>query len=123
MLASLDAIAVETDVRPALAALAGRDLELDEPELHSARRRALLLLAAGGEPQLGLVLDGRAVTALARELDSPQRRAELGRGLAELEDATGPFARVGAALAELTTDSDLAWRAYACALLAEELEG
>ncbi|HEY3207723.1 MAG TPA: hypothetical protein VGJ58_12285, partial [Gaiellaceae bacterium] len=69
LLESLDAVGAETDLRPAVALLAARDLELEPDELTAARRRALLLLAAGGDPHRGLVLDGRAVTALADELD------------------------------------------------------
>jgi hypothetical protein len=121
LLASLEEVGAETDLRPALAMLGGRDIELDEDELNAARRRAMLLLAAGGDPHEGLVLDGRAVVALAGELEVPERRAELGRGLGELagEDA-GPNVR--AALGELLADDELAWRAYACSLLAEELD-
>src|SRR5437588_12090178 len=73
-----------TDLRPPLALLAGRNLELDEDELHGARRRALLLLAAGGDPERGLVLDGRAVVALADELMTSGRLAALTRGLESL---------------------------------------
>jgi hypothetical protein len=121
LLASLEEVGAETDLRPALAMLGGRDIELDEDELNAARRRAMLLLAAGGDPHEGLVLDGRAVVALAGELEVPERRAELGRGLGELagEDA-GPNVR--AALGELLADDELAWRAYACSLLADELD-
>ena len=121
LLASLEEVGAETDLRPALAMLGGRDIELDDDELNAARRRAMLLLAAGGDPHDGLVLDGRAVVALAGELDAPERRAELVRGLAELagEDA-GP--NVNAAVSELLANDEVAWRAYACSLLAEELD-
>ena len=121
MLASLEEVGAETDLRPALALLAGRELAIDETELNAARRRALLLLAAGGDPHEGLVLDGRAVVALAAELDRPDRRAEVRRGLAELEHAAATR-HVSAAVEALLADTELAWRAYACALLAEELE-
>ncbi len=121
LLASLEAVGAETDLRPALALLAGRDLEIDEAELNPARRRALLLLAAGGDPHAGLVLEGRGVTALAEELDRPDRRRELRRGLGELAgEPAGP--EVAAALGDLLADGDTAWRAYACALLADELD-
>ena len=122
MLVSLEEIGGETDLRPALALLGGRELEVPEEELNPARRRALLLLAAGGDPQSGLVLDGRAVTALATELDRPDRRAELRRGIDALSAEASAFPRVSAAVAELAEDGDLSWCAYACALLAEELE-
>ena len=121
LLASLEEVGAETDLRPALAMLGGRDIELDDDELNAARRRAMLLLAAGGDPHDGLVLDGRAVVALASELDAPERRAELGRGLAELaREAAGP--NVNAAVSELLANDEVAWRAYACSLLAEELD-
>jgi hypothetical protein len=121
LLAALEEVGDETDLRPALALLAGRDLALGADELNAARRRAMLLLAAGGDPHEGLLLEGRAVVGLAEELDRPERRAEVRRGLTELErEPAGPL--VGAALAELLADGELAWRAYACALLAEELD-
>ena len=121
LLASLEEVGGETDLRPALAMLGGREIELDDAKLNAARRRAMLLLAAGGDPHDGLVLDGRAVIALAAELDGPEPRAELVRGLGELVEApAGP--NVEAALAELLADDELAWRAYACSLLAEELD-
>jgi hypothetical protein len=106
-----------------LAWVAGREVPLYEAELHQALRRAILLLAAGGDPHRELAMDGRAVTGLAAELDRPERRAALGRGLeALLADATG-LARTQRALQELLADGDLAWRAYAAGLLGEELAG
>jgi hypothetical protein len=93
--------------------IAGRGVDLDPEELQGALRRALLLLAAGGDPRREPELDGRAVTSLAAELDRPERRAELAAALRELRNAT----------AELLTDPDLAWRAFSCALIAEELAG
>lgn len=121
LLASLEELGAETDLRPALALLAGRELELGDDELNGPRRRAMLLLAAGGDPHEGLVLDGRAVVALAAELDEPERRAELRRGLDELAgESAGPH--VASAVGELLADDELAWRAYACGLLAEQLD-
>jgi hypothetical protein len=101
--------------------LAGRDVRLDEELLHGARRRAVLLLAAGGDPQRGLALDGRAVTALAEELDLPERRAELAAGIARLREQAAAYPLVADVLGLLRGDPDLAWRAFACGLLAEEL--
>jgi hypothetical protein len=82
----------------------------------------MLLLAAGGDPQRELELDGRAVTALAAELDRPERRAEVSRGLEALREEAAGLANVSPALEELLLDAGLAWSAYACALLADELE-
>jgi len=91
-----------------LAWLAGRELDIEEDELRGPVRRAMLLLVAGGDPMRELDLDGRAVTALADELDSPERRQILQRRLRELGADVPP---------------DLAWRAFAASLLAEELGG
>jgi hypothetical protein len=38
------------DPLPVLAYLAGAAVEIDESELNGARRRALLIVAAGGDP-------------------------------------------------------------------------
>jgi hypothetical protein len=111
---SADAIAT-------LAWLAGRDVCLDEELLHAARRRAMLLLAAGGDPLGGLALDGRAVSALAAELDLPERRAELAAGIARLREQATGLPLVADVLGLLRGDPDLAWRAFVCGLLAEEL--
>jgi hypothetical protein len=122
VLQMLDEAAAETDVRPALALLAGRDLVIEPNELGPPLRRAMLLLAAGGDPHRELELDGRAVTALAAELDRPERRAEVSRGLEALREEAAGLANVSPALEELLLNAGLAWSAYACALLADELE-
>ena len=121
VLRMLDEAGVDTDVRPALALLAARDLVIEPDELGPALRRAMLLLAAGGDPHRELDLDGRAVTALAAELDRPARRAEVSRGLEALRGDAAGLGNVGPALDEMLLEAGLAWRAYACALLAEEL--
>jgi hypothetical protein len=122
VLQMLDKAGAETDVRPALALLAARDLVIEPNELGPPLRRAMLLLAAGGDPHRELELDGRAVTALAAELDRPERRAEVSRGLEALREEAAGLANVSPALEELLLDAGLAWSAYACALLADELE-
>lgn len=101
--------------------IAGAAVPLDEDELHGARRRAMLLLAAGGDPHRALELDSRAVAALADELDRPERRAVLAASLEELRGAAGGLAVAGAALDALLADGDLAWRGFAAGLLGEEL--
>ena len=106
-----------------LAADAGRDVPLDEDEAHGTTRRALLLLAAGGGPSRGLDLNGRAVGALAADLDSPERRAALDRGLEELRERSVGLAYVSEAVHALAAEPDIAWRAFACSLLAEEVGG
>jgi hypothetical protein len=122
VLQMLDKAGAETDVRPALALVAARDLVIEPNELGPPLRRAMLLLAAGGDPHRELELDGRAVTALAAELDRPERRAEVSRGLEALREEAAGLANVSPALEELLLDAGLAWSAYACALLADELE-
>src|SRR5436190_17644061 len=100
-----------------LAWVAGRDVPRDEGELNEALRRAVLLLAAGGDPHRELALDGRAVTGLADELDSPERRDALMMGLDELVGLASRLPRVRAALFDLAASPDSAWRAYACGVL------
>ncbi len=120
----LEALLVEADEATAVVtvpSVAGRDLKVDPEEVRGAGRRALLVLAAGGDPSRGLDLDGPAVLGLASDLDAPERREALEDGLFRLlEDAKGlpHVSEVGQAL---IAAPDLAWRAYACSLLAEEL--
>src|SRR5437763_11559103 len=121
LLASLEPLGADTDLRPALALLAARDYEPDSARVAGAIRRAMLLLAAGGDPHRELELDGRAVTSLAAELDRPERRAQVSRGLEALRPEAAGLSRVSPALEELLLDASLAWRAQACAPLADEL--
>ncbi len=112
---------VEVDV--SLALLGGQSVELDEDELRGARRRAVQLLAAGGDPRREPEPDGRAVKALAADLASPARKAALTDGLASLRDAVEGLPEVSARLERLLADQELAWRWFACTLLADELVG
>jgi hypothetical protein len=107
----------------ALAYAAGEGVEIPEDERRAAGRRAVLLLAAGGDPARGLDLGGRAVTALAADLETESRKTQLLTGLAELRAKARGRPHVTEALRALIADSDVAWRAYAAAILAEELEG
>jgi hypothetical protein len=93
-----------------LAYVAGQAVPLEEPERKAAVRRALFVFAAGGDVHRDPALDDPAVAELARDLHTPERRAALIAALAGVEGAE-----------RLLDDPDLAWRAYACALLAEEL--
>ena len=104
-----------------LASVAGRDVRVDEGELHGATRRALLLLAAGGDPSRGLDLHGRAVTALADELRTVDRQIALERGVADLRLQAAGLPHVSEVVHALIDAPEIAWRAYACSLLAEEL--
>jgi hypothetical protein len=113
-----DSLAVAVVV---LASVAGAEVPLDEDERRAAVRRALLLLTAGGDPNRGLDLDGRAVRGLAADLDEPDRREALVEALAGLFGDAEGLPHVSEALHALANAPDVAWRAYACSLLAKEL--
>jgi len=100
---------------------AGRYLTFPDEDLRGSVRRALLLLATGGDPQRGLELDGRAVTALAAELERDDRTAGLLDELSEIQRTASDLPLVSRALASLSAEPELAWRSFAAALLAEEL--
>jgi hypothetical protein len=86
--------------------IAGQQVPLTEDERNAAVRRALFVFAAGGDLHREPTLDDPAVRELAADLDSPARREAL-------LNASGQLAGLG--------DPDLAWRAYACGLLADAL--
>jgi hypothetical protein len=109
------------DPLPVLAYLAGRDVELPDVELNHTRRRALLLLAAGGDPRRELDVDHRAVKAVAVDLFTEERRDQLGRGIDRLALRVRELPGVREAALFLAADLELAWRLYALALLAEDL--
>ena len=104
-----------------LAWLAIPSVPLDAAELKAARRRAMLVLAAGGDPHRDLDLDSVAVERLAAELDAPDRRAALAAALAGLDAAGLPTVTEGAPVRG--SDPELAWRFFALALVADELAG
>jgi hypothetical protein len=93
-----------------LAYIAGQAVPLDDAERNAAVRRALLVFAAGGDVHRDPSLNEPAVAELARDLDAPDRRESL---MAALDGVDGAE--------PLRADPDLAWRAFACGLLAEEL--
>ena len=92
---------------------------VDEDTLNAARRRAMFVLAAGGDPHRDVGVDSIAAERLADELDTPPRRAQLAAALDGLptEDLPG----VTAAVESLRADPELAWRSFALSLLADEL--
>jgi hypothetical protein len=53
------------------------------------------------------------VLELARDIDSPERRAALSAAIERLDADRAPLERL--------RDPETAWRAYACALLADAL--
>jgi hypothetical protein len=106
----------------AMLALVARDgVSLPDDELRAALRRALLVLAAGGDPHRELELEGSGVRRFAEELDSPRRRSELRVALHTLRNEAEGLPRASFLLEALLEDPDLAWRSLAVALLAEEL--
>jgi hypothetical protein len=104
-----------------LASVAGSSIELADDERRGATRRSLLLLAAGGDPTRGLDLNGPAVETLAAELDEPPRRSSLSLGIERLRGEAAGLPYASEALHGLVHSPDVAWRAYACSILAEEL--
>ena len=104
-----------------LCVFAGRRVVVDEDELNGAVRRAELLLAAGGDPRRPLDPFGRAAMSLAEDLDTAERRAQLRLGLRALVGEVKGLRGARESLALLLSDADLAWQAYATALLAEAL--
>jgi hypothetical protein len=117
----LEAASEGDDALAVLAWLAGADISIGDDELRGALRRTMLLLAAGGDPHRRLDLDSRAVTALAAELDRPERRDELARGLAQARSEAEGLPGICTALDRLLGDPELAWRAYAAGRIGEEL--
>jgi hypothetical protein len=109
------------DAPTILAYVAGQHVQIPEAELNETRRRAMLLLAAGGDPHRELGVDDRAVKAIAADLWSEERRAELASGIDELVLVARDLPRTRDAALFLAGDLDLAWRLYALGLLAEEL--
>ena len=98
---------MSTDVDLVVAAyIAGQHVPLTEEERNAAVRRALFVFAAGGDLHRDPTLDDPAVLELASDLDRPDRRQALLAASDELQRLD---------------DVDLAWRAYACGLLADAL--
>jgi hypothetical protein len=95
------------------------EVPIDEGELNAARRRAMFVLAAGGDPHRDVDVDSIAAERLADELDTPERRAQLAAALHGLP--AGDLPVVTAAVESLRADPELAWRSFALSLLADEL--
>lgn len=109
------------DPLPVLAYIAGQAVELDENELNAARRRALLLVATGGDPHRELDVDDRAVKAVAADLYTEDRREQLARSIDALVLRVRDLPTAREAALFLAGDVELAWRLFGFGLLAEEL--
>ena len=102
--------------------VAGRALDIPEGETNEALRRALVVRAVGGSPQREVSLDEDAVARLAEELDSAARREALLLALETLREQGADTPAASAAIDALLADDGFAWRCYAAALLAAELD-
>src|SRR5207247_10458204 len=92
------------------------DVGIPEAELNGARRRAMFVLAAGGDPHRELDLNSVAAERLSGELDTPERRAALARALGGLD--AGGLPHVSAGVPILQSEPGPAWRSPGPALLA-----
>ncbi len=88
-------------------------MPLEDAERNAALRRALFVFAAGGPLNRDPGLDDPAVIELAGDIDSPERRAALATAVERLDADPEALERL--------RDAETAWRAYACALLADAL--
>ena len=113
----------DLDLRVALVWLVRDDVGIGEDDVNAARRRAMFVLAAGGDPHRELDYDSVAAERLADELDSPERRAALATALDGLVPEAEGLPSVTASLGVLRSQPDVAWRSLALALLADELAG
>ncbi|MDE3190559.1 MAG: hypothetical protein KGL94_07055 [Acidobacteriota bacterium] len=113
----------DLDLRVALVWLVRDEVGIDEDELGAARRRAMFVLAAGGDPHRELDDQSVAAERLAGELDSPDRRRALAEALDRLMAEAEGLPAVTASLGVLRSAPDLAWRSLALALLADEIAG
>jgi hypothetical protein len=111
----------DLDLRVALAWLVRDEIGIDESDLNAARRRAMFVLAAGGDPHRELDHDSIAAERLSAELDTPERRRALSEALDALAGEADGLPVVTEALDLLRSEPDLAWRSLALALLADEL--
>jgi hypothetical protein len=112
----------EPDGAAAMLSLVALDeIGFDPDELSASVRRALLVLAAGGDLRRELTADDPAVVRLAEDLDDPDRRAELATALQQLRSLSADLPAAAATLDALLADPDRAWQALATAILADEL--
>jgi hypothetical protein len=104
-----------------IALLAVERVGFDADRLSAAVRRAVLVLASGGDLRRELTFDDQVVAGLARDVDDGERRSELTAALQELRGWTDGLPGATSAIDALLGDPDRAWRALATAVLADEL--
>jgi hypothetical protein len=114
-----DLDARSSELQVVLCWLVQGEIPLDDDDVNAARRRAMFVLAAGGDPHRDVGIDSIAAERLADELDTPERRRQLAGALEGLPANDLPS--VTAAVDALRADPELAWRSFALALLADEL--
>jgi hypothetical protein len=95
------------------------ELPIPNDELNGARRRAMFVLAAGGDPHRELDLNSVAAERLAGELDTPERRKALHTALSDLP--VEGLQTVSEGVSGLLSEPEAAWRCLGLALLADEL--
>ena len=120
----LEQMLTEADAATAVvtvASAAGRDIELDDAEMRAAARRAVFVLAAGGDPERGLDLNGPAVTTFAADIEADGLRDALSAGLERLRDDAIGLPYVSETVRALLAAPETAWRAFACSLLAQHI--
>jgi hypothetical protein len=110
-----------SDAFIALALIAGQGIEIDEDELQGAVKRALLVLAAGGDPTRGIDLAGRGIETIAEDLDSPVRRKLLMEGLESIRLRAVQRDALHEVIVALEADPETAWRAFSAARMVELL--
>ena len=99
--------------------LVREDVGIADADLNASRRRAMFVLASGGDPHRELDFGSVAAERLAAELETPERRAALDAALEGLPTSALPA--VAGAVEALRADPELAWRSFALALLADEI--
>jgi hypothetical protein len=111
--------ASDLDLAVTVAWLVREQVPIPPAELNAALRRAVTVLAAGGDPHRDLGPEDVAAARLAAELDAPERRTALAAALEALDTRNLP--RVAETVQTLRDDAETAWKTLALALLADEL--
>ena len=91
--------------------------------MRGAARRALVLLGAGGDPTAASTSTDAPSRAMADDLRTVDRQLALEDGIRQLRVEASGLPHVSEAVHALADTPDVAWRAYAASLLAEELAG